>query len=292
MLNKDVQMRFSILIEELNRSNASVWVSTPSFADMCLTDRKFSQELMPEMKLFLFCGEILTNSTSLKLIERFPEADIINTYGPTESTVAVTEQRITKEIASKNEPLPIGKAKAGTEIEIWSENQRNLPANEVGEIVIIGDTVAKGYFNNETETEAAFKAVQRSGEQKKAYRTGDNGYLDNENVLHYIGRRDHQIKLNGYRIEVGDIEKNIMKIDTVSNVAVIPKYKDGKVRNLTAFVMLDDRTGDDKENISHIKSMLRESIPEYMVPKKWRILDVMPMNANGKINRKALEELL
>lgn len=292
MIDKEVQMSFPHLLPALSQSNASVWVSTPSFADLCLSDKKFSQELLPQLKVFLFCGEVLRNATALKLIERFPEAQIINTFGPTETTVAVTEQVITKELAQQKQALPIGKAKPGTEIEIWDENFHRLRNNNVGEIVIIGNTVAKGYFNNPIETEKVFIKAIKNGKEYKAYRTGDKGYIDNNGVLHYSGRIDKQIKLNGYRIEIGDIEKNLLKLEAISNAVVLPKFKDDKVKSLTAFVTLHAAKDQEREDIKIIKRQLKELIPEYMIPKKIKILRIMPMNNNGKVDRKKLEGLL
>ena len=111
LLDKATQMDFRKLIPALQDSHAAVWVSTPSFADMCMAEKSFSSSLMPALEVFLFCGETLTNATALKLMERYPQAVIMNTYGPTESTVAVTETAVTKEQALKDEPRPVGKAK-------------------------------------------------------------------------------------------------------------------------------------------------------------------------------------
>ena len=294
ILNKSIQMSFPLLVDALAGSDTSVWVSTPSFAEMCLSDKKFSQGLMPNLRVFLFCGEVLTNSTALKLIDRFPEAKIINTYGPTESTVAVTEQIVTKELAEKEEPLPIGRAKKNTTIEIWDDNDNKAENGVSGEIIIIGDTVAAGYYNNPEETKKAFIQVNRNNTVMSAYKTGDNGYIDDAGVLYYIGRKDNQIKLNGYRIEIGDIEENILKLNTVSKVVVIPKYRNGRVKYLAAFLTLSEDYNKEKERekIQYLKNKLREMLPEYMIPKKWNILNAMPVNVNGKIDRKKLEEMI
>lgn len=292
MLNKDVQISFPLLIPTLGESHCSVWVSTPSFADMCLSEKKFNDELMPNLKVFLFCGEVLTNATALKLIERFPEATVINTFGPTETTVAVTEQYITKEIANRQEALPIGKPNPWTQIQIWNSEGKPVPANEQGEIVIVGDTVAKGYYNNSKETSRSFINININGKNLRAYKTGDKGFLDLDGVLHYSGRMDKQIKLNGYRIELGDIEKNLMKLQKVSNAAVIPKYKENKVKSLTAFLTLYNPADDERLVVKQIKTELKLLVPEYMVPKKMVVLQVMPMNVNGKVDRKKLEEMV
>ena len=111
-----------LLYEALRRSGINKWVSTPSFADVCLADPIFSGELLPDLTDFLFCGEILTNKTVSRLKKRFPGANVVNTYGPTESTCAITEINVTDEINEKYSPLPVGKPKDGTWIRISDEN--------------------------------------------------------------------------------------------------------------------------------------------------------------------------
>ena len=113
-LEKTVQTDYKKLFARLRETEANVWVSTPSFADMCMADKAFCEELMPNIELFLFCGETLTNKTVSGLMERFPKAQIYNTYGPTESTVAITEVLVTPSVNEQFNPLPVGKAKPGT----------------------------------------------------------------------------------------------------------------------------------------------------------------------------------
>ena len=146
-LEKSVQSNPKVLFESLKSSGANIWVSTPSFANMCLADEIFNSELMPNMELFLFCGETLTNSTAEKLHKCFPDSTVVNTYGPTESTVAVTEIIVTPEVSEKHSPLPVGKPKQGTYIFIIDEDGNVLSDGEKGEILIVGDSVSIGYFN-------------------------------------------------------------------------------------------------------------------------------------------------
>lgn len=107
-LEKTVQSDYRKLFEHLESGDINIWVSTPSFADMCMADPKFCQDLMPNMKLFLFCGETLTNKSAENLATRFPRAQVINTYGPTESTVAVTSAEITDSVNKMGFPLCLG----------------------------------------------------------------------------------------------------------------------------------------------------------------------------------------
>ena len=115
-LDREVQADYKKLFQSLKDSNVNIWVSTPSFAELCLADPLFSQALLPEMELFLFCGETLTNKTASALLERFPKAQVWNTYGPTESTVAVTQVCVDEKLVQKYDPLPVGAAKPGTRI--------------------------------------------------------------------------------------------------------------------------------------------------------------------------------
>lgn len=285
LLDKATQMDFRKLIPALQDSHAAVWVSTPSFADMCMAEKSFSSSLMPALEVFLFCGETLTNATALKLMERFPQAVIMNTYGPTESTVAVTETAVTKEQALKDEPLPVGKAKPGTFLEIHKPDGSLAKTGESGEIIIGGNTVSAGYFRREDLTRKAFFTSMNG---YRAYRTGDKGYLDEEGNLHYQGRIDLQIKLNGYRIEIEDIEKNLLRLEEIAQAIVVPNRKEGKVRSLTAFVTGGCVPESSQKFSKEIKDKLRELLPAYMIPKKIVYMEMMPMNQNGKVDRKQL----
>lgn len=288
VLDKKTQMDFKALIPALSESGAGVWVSTPSFADMCMADREFNAELMPELEVFLFCGETLTNATAIKLMERFPETVIMNTYGPTESTVAVTEIPITRELANMIQPLPVGKAKPGTVLEIHKKDGSLAKPGESGEIIIVGDTVSAGYFRQKGLTRKAFFTSMREGKPCRAYRTGDKGYLDKHGTLFYQGRIDLQVKLNGYRIEIEDIEKNITRLDDISHAVVIPNMKDGKVKSLTAFVMGSIRPENRLQFSKEMREKLKALLPAYMIPKKIIHMESLPMNHNGKVDRKQL----
>lgn len=273
-LDKEIQSDMGKMFSFMKDNDINCWVSTPSFAEMCMADRSFDQTLLEEMKLFLFCGEKLTKETALKLYERFPKAKIINTYGPTESTVAVTSVEIDKKILDEKELLPIGKPKDGTRLFIKD-----------GEILIAGDTLGKGYYNNPQKTAEAFIEIEDiTGEKIRAYKTGDKGYFDGE-YFYCTGRKDFQIKLHGYRIELGDIEQNLMGFPEIEQAVVLPKTDGEKIKCLVAFVK---KEGGDV-NAKYIKSALKQKLPAYMVPKNIKFIDNMPMTANGKIDRKKLE---
>lgn len=294
-MTKECQKDYTQMFDFFAHTKLNVWVSTPSFADMCLVDKNFSQDLLPELGLFLFCGEVLTTATAGKLMERFPNAKIMNTYGPTESTVAVTEVEITPELLthtiSQGKSLPVGHEKPGTCIEIWDEQGKCCKEGEQGEIIIIGDTVSSGYYKRRDLTEKAFLVCERDGKWQRAYRTGDAGYLV-EGQLYYNGRIDLQVKLHGYRIEIEDIENNMVRLEQIDHAVVIPNVKEGKVKSLTAFVTCHTKEKTEFELSRQIKEALKEFLPSYMIPKKIHCLDSIPMNNHGKADRKYLGGLV
>lgn len=279
------------LLKDLDGAGITVWVSTPSFADFCLTSSKFSERVLPDVRLFLFCGETLHHTTVEALAKRFPRALVANTYGPTESTVAVTFGLIGPRDLADPAPLHVGVARPGTEIRIIDRKTGALcPTGISGEIIIVGDTVAKGYFENPEKTRAAFFMSRMSdGTPARAYRTGDVGHLDSRGRLHCEGRLDSFIKLNGFRIELGEVEGTLEGLSGVKQAAVVAVKKGGRVHHLQAFVVLDQREpSEDFAAKRAIKTQLSSHLPSYMVPRVVSILDEMPLTANGKVNRKAL----
>lgn len=328
-LDKGTMETPSNTMEFLKNQMVNYWVSTPSFVDMILAEKTFNSQNYPDIKVFFCCGERLTKTTANKLIKAFPNAKLINTYGPTESTVAISSVEICSEHIDSQDELPVGVVKSGTEVFIRSEDgtildllnenivnekideglnlkdamasqkveeglkPKDAPASqelEIGEILIEGNTVAKGYFKMPEKTALAFEVVKmKNGQLRRLYHTGDLGYFKN-GMLYCVGRTDLQVKVHGYRMELGDIEANILLKEDVEAVCVVPKRKDGKIRSLVAYVVSPSACGT-FEDAKSIKQHLRGLLPEYMIPKKIKFVDRLPMTSNGKVNRKALEEV-
>ena len=294
VLEKRIQENYRELFEVLKAYDPAVWVSTPSFAEVCLADPDFTGELLPSLEVFLFCGERLTNRTAEKLLQRFPGAKVMNTYGPTESTVAVTEVEITPKLLEMENPLPVGRVKPGSGLLIVDENGSPLPDGTAGEIVITGNTLAKGYYKSPALTEKAFRSCRPfpGADPVRGYHTGDEGYLK-DGMLFYNGRIDLQIKMHGYRIELSDIENNLLRIPEVLQACVVPSERDGRVSALHGFVVLRERQEEnDRKQGNLLKEKLSRLIPEYMVPKKFHFIPQIPMTANGKADRRRLKEML
>ncbi|MDR1953486.1 MAG: D-alanine--poly(phosphoribitol) ligase subunit DltA [Clostridiales Family XIII bacterium] len=283
-IGKSAVTDFNRLFSAIPKLDLNIWVSTPSFADVCLADPGFNEKENPGLSHFLFCGDELPHATATKLLERFPGARVFNTYGPTEATVAVTQIEITRDVLSAHGRLPVGYAKPDTVIAILDEDGKELPEGEVGEIVIAGPPVSKGYINDPKRTAESFFLYH----SMPAYRTGDAGFLK-EDLLFYKGRLDFQVKFHGYRIETQDIEQHLERNDYVKAALVVPEYKDYKVRRLVACVVPEAHPfGKESELTSSLKTSLAASVMDYMVPQKFIYLDSLPLTANGKVDRKKM----
>lgn len=257
----------------LREHGISVWVSTPSFAHQQLLDKRFDGAHLPTLKTFLFCGEVLPSKLVRRLRERFPAARILNTYGPTEATVATTWMFIDDAVLAAHDPLPVGRAKPGSIVRAEAGS---------GELVILGEHVMRGYLNRpELNMEKLF-----AEDGMRGFRTGDLGEVRQDGLVFCRGRRDDQIKLNGYRIELQEIDKALQQLAGVARSAVVPLHKpDGSVGRLVAYVILESAG-----SLEGWKEQLGKKLPPYMLPSELLPTAELPVSTNGKIDRKALEE--
>jgi len=276
------------LYKALARSGVSIWVSTPSFARMCLMDPGFSESMLPPIRKFWFCGETLAPEVVAGLLKRFPKAEVWNTYGPTEATVATTSIQITEDVLAKYQPLPVGRAKPGTQVLVHDQAGQPVSAGERGEIIIAGPNVSVGYINSVGSTSNAF--FELNGQ--RAYHTGDWGH-HRDDLIFFDGRMDLQIKLNGYRIEIGDIEANLHSLPDVQDAVVLLAMKNERADHLAAFVILKNKpNASDYETMRELKRQLAERLPDYMMPRKFIFLAEFPTTPNGKVNRQKLAETI
>lgn len=229
---------------------------------------------LKNIKILMIGGEpfpekILTKLSSLKNIR------IYNMYGPTETTIWSTVAELTGK-----EKVNIGKPIANTEVSIRHDDGSLSKAGEIGEICISGVGLARGYVNDIPLTQRFFKNKNGS----RYYCTGDLGKLNDDGYLEYIGRIDNQVKINGFRIELEEIESVILKYDGINDVCVSVK-KTERSESLVAFVVKYGVVDLDK-----LKEFMRRYLPEYMIPSQIVIIREMKYTPNGKKDRKSLIE--
>ncbi|PQQ29721.1 hypothetical protein CE143_02450 [Photorhabdus luminescens] len=256
--------------QALNYYQPTVWVSTPSFSYKQLLSQDFNSSFLKNLKHFLFCGEILSKNLVKHLRKRFPSAIIYNTYGPTEATVATTLIEISDQhLHSEMELLPIGESRSGSTLTLEND-----------EIVISGAHVMRKYIGAKAEDNNRL-TINQDG--MRSFRTGDIGKLI-DNIWYCFGREDNQIKLNGYRIELHEIEERLMNLPIVDSAVVLPlKKEDGSIVRLVAFCKF--KTIIDKENLVNL---LKKNLPSYMIPSEFINIDNFPVTNNSKVDTKSL----
>lgn len=276
------------LFDTLSGSGATTWISTPSFAQLCLVERTFGQAMMPRLERMLFCGEVLPPAVASALLERFPEVEVWNTYGPTEATVACSSIRIDRALIDRYAALPIGYPMRPGGMMVVDREGHPAPEGESGELVIVGPNVSAGYYRRPDLTSRAFF----TWDGQRAYRTGDGGHV-RDGLFFCDGRLDRQIKLHGYRIELGDVEAHLCALSGVREAVVIPEVRDGTPVALLAFIVPDGPPPAQAfQAAAALRSRLAERLPQHMLPRRIRFMSAFPMTPNGKIDRRRVAELV
>lgn len=285
VLPKEATTDLGALMRLLPDLKLNVWVSTPSFMAMCLLDQNFNAQSQPDLSHIFFCGEELTNQLAGKILARFPDVAMYNTYGPTEATVAVTSIRVTQGLLSQYPRLPIGYAKPDTFINYRNGSTHEEDGQTVGELSITGPGVSKGYLNRPDKTAAAFTDNGAS----RSYASGDLGVVAADGLLFYRGRTDFQIKLNGFRIELEEVNHYLNAEPLIKQAVAVPRYnKDMQVKQLVAFVVPVNPVDDALNFTKTLRGRLTAAMMEYMVPQRFIYRDSLPLTPNDKVDVKAL----
>jgi D-alanine--poly(phosphoribitol) ligase subunit 1 len=174
------------------------------------------------------------------------------------------------------------------------ETLEQVPDGQSGELFVAGNTVAKGYYGRPDLSETAFGLCPEPLAQgMRSYRTSDEVTRESGGLFYFHGRLDLQVKLHGYRIELGDIEASLCATELVHMACVLPVVRDGAIHHLNAFVVPTPEVAERGLKLTrHIKAQVRDVLPSYMIPRTFKYLDEMPLNASGKADRKALAELI
>ena len=269
-----------------NRAAASVWFSVPSAPAMAQRMRRLGPGVLPGLRLALFCGEPLPSSLARAVAAAAPNAAVWNLYGPTEATIAITAQRFDWAEAMPA-TVPLGEANAGCAAVVVDGNGQPVPPGGEGELWLAGPQITDGYINNPAEQAAKFLNTTVPGYPHTLwYRSGD--LVRNDPVWSLVcqGRLDDQVKISGYRVELLEIEEALRRAAGTSEVAAVPwpLNEGGSAEGLVGFVVassVDSRA---------ITAAMRDLLPVYMVPKRIIPVEALPLNANGKIDRKTLRQ--
>jgi amino acid adenylation domain-containing protein len=262
----------------------SVWYSAPSILSMLVERGGVDRPGFPAPRLVLFAGEVFPIAPLRRLRSAWPGARMWNLYGPTETNVC-TAFPIPETIPDdRDEPYPIGRACPPHCARVVDHDGRYLPAGALGELVIAGPGVMRGYFGRPDLTEAAFLVA---ADGTRWYRTGDLVRDDGTGCFAFHGRRDRMVKRRGYRIELGEIESTLYRHQAVDRVGVVARPGEAGVA-IEAFVAL--KPGQ-KKSIIAMKRHCAIYLPNYMVPDTITFVDGMPATSTDKVDYQRLGAL-
>jgi len=255
--------QFSHFLNELNISFLSC---APTLLSMVKAD-------IPGLKILIFGGEVCTTDIAHRWCK--PGRLVYNTYGPTEAAVIATYS-----ILNQKDTVTIGNALPGYDVLIVHEDLRPVESDEEGEILIGGESIARGYLNNPDLTAQKFVETDIfKGINERYYRTGDIARFASNGEIIYIGRKDAQVKIRGFRVELAEIEELILQCPGVQAAAV---SMDSNSQQLAAYVVADNQQQIDREQVA---ALLRTQLPYYMIPATLDILPELPMTTSQKIDR-------
>jgi len=243
----------------------------------------FDRINLPELKYSLFCGEALPYSIAQEWSKCVPNASIENHYGPTEATIHCLHYKMKNSNTESHQGImSIGKPFNNIDAQIINEKGSIITSEDKGELIINGSQVTKGYINNDLKNKESFIEINK----KTYYKTGDIVFKDNEGNYFYCGRIDNQIQIQGYRVEIGEIEFQVKKLLPSKNI-IVTTYKDNNILSLALFI-----EGKEDFEVEKFENNLKSVLPYYMHPKKINFTSYFPLSTSGKTNIKQLQELL
>jgi amino acid adenylation domain-containing protein len=274
MVSRAVATDGKRMAEVLRTSGANAMQATPATWRLLIQSGwEGSQDLT------IICGgEAMPPDLVQPLLQRCKA--LWNFYGPTETTVWSTAYQITEVESS----TPVGKPLANTQLYILDAQMQPVPVGHVGELLIAGDGVARGYLKREELSAERFIANPfRSGE--RMYRTGDLARFRSDGQIDFLGRMDHQVKVRGYRIELGEIESGLVQHPDVRAAVVMAREDSPGDQRLVGYVTLEIGA---TATMADLRRSLKQILPDYMVPTVVMAIDRFPLSPNGKVDRKAL----
>ncbi|MFD2169345.1 non-ribosomal peptide synthase/polyketide synthase [Tumebacillus lipolyticus] len=286
VLSERERQSAELFAEAVKRTDAKlVFLPTAIFREfaMALPD-DFAET---KFRSIFFGGEAIQAESVRLWQERFgTEIELAHMYGPTEATVFTTIYRICEQLDPEGSSVPIGRPLANMQVSVRNKHFQLCPINVPGELYIEGVGLAKGYLNQPERTEEAFLRHPHHAEQRM-YKTGDIVRLLRSGEIQFIGRRDSQVKVRGYRVELGEIEEALLQQPAVRSAMVVVRPDESGRNDLVAFYVPSELGTSARD----LRSSLEEKLPAYMIPSQLVELAELPMLANGKVDRKALMEL-
>ncbi|MDF1814419.1 MAG: amino acid adenylation domain-containing protein [Verrucomicrobiales bacterium] len=283
IVGQEVILDIPRFVDTVIDGKVTVMQVVPSYLDIILNYLDEHPREFPDLKCVSVTGEAVT----MELVERWfvakPDIKLANAYGLTETSDDTNHEVMTR--APDGDRVPLGPAVINVYIYVVDQHLSPVPLGAPGEIVFSGVCVGRGYLNDPERTKAAFMADPiRKGE--RLYRSGDFGCWRTDGKLEFLGRRDAQVKISGFRIEIGDIENALLAAPGIKQGSVVIGERPDKSKRLVAFYASEEPL-----DIPKLQEELGQALPDYMVPSTFHWQDSLPLTANGKIDRKKLTAL-
>ncbi|GAA4839722.1 hypothetical protein GCM10023201_31930 [Actinomycetospora corticicola] len=270
-------------VDLLARHRVTVAQLVPSYLDVVVSYLEQTPVALPDLRRVAVTGEAVKKELVVRWFAVRPDVPLVNAYGLTETSDDTNHEVLTA--VPDHERVPLGPAVQNVRVYVVDPALQPVPLGAPGEIVFSGVCVGRGYVNDPDRTRAAFVPDPlRPGE--RLYRSGDQGRWLPDGKLDFLGRRDHQVKISGFRIEIGEIENTMLRAPGVRDAAVVVSERPGRGKQLVGFYGAAAPVPDDE-----LRGLLAASLPHYMVPPVLHHRDALPVTANGKIDRKALTAL-
>jgi amino acid adenylation domain-containing protein len=275
------------LAELIRAAELTQWFSVPSTMTYMAKFDAFEHGDFSSLERVIWCGEVLPTPILMHWMERLPHAEFTNLYGPTEATIASSYYTMPEIPASETESVPIGVPCAGEELLVLDEKLEPVATEEVGDLYIAGVGLSPGYWRDEEKTSAAFLVDPRK-HGERIYRTGDLARVADDGLVHFLGRADSQIKSRGYRIELGEIETALNALEDIRECAVVGVESGGFEGTAICCAYAPARGASVAPPT--IREQIAKTLPSYMLPARWVVMDALPKNVNGKIDRRSIRE--
>jgi non-ribosomal peptide synthetase-like protein len=283
IIEQEVILDVPRFVDTFVDGKVSIMQIVPSYLDVVLTYLAENPREFPDLKCVSVTGEALTKELAQRWFAAKPSIKLANVYGLTETSDDTNQEVMDR--APDGDRVPLGPAINNVRVYVVDERLFPVPLGAPGEIVFSGVCVGRGYVNDPERTRQSFMAdPHREGE--RLYRSGDFGRWRPDRKLEFLGRRDAQVKINGRRIEIGDIENALLGVPGVTHGAVVIAERADKSKRLVAFY-----SSKQPLETSMLLDQLGRALPTFMVPSSFHWQESLPLTANGKINRKNLTAL-
>ena len=273
------------LVEYMNQREVNFISWVPSALTIVTALNTFSEIVPAHLKRVFFVGEVFPAKHLNKWLRALPEAEFVNLYGSSEICGISCFCRISGEV-DEGSALPIGTALGNCDVKLVGDEGPVVRPGVTGEIYVASEALAEGYFADQEKTTRSFLLADFGNGERRYYRTGDLARYDEAGRLVFVSRSDYQIKHMGHRIELGEIETAACAITGVEKCCCL---YDSRRSRIILFLQPQAGAGVDS---ARVRSALKEKLADYMIPHRVRVMEALPLNTNGKIDRPTLQKTL